>query len=127
MQKFKRVMIIDDDRTNNIICESVIMAKKIAESVKSFLSVAGSLSYLRATKNLPDVLFLDINFGGEQDGWYFLEEYKKLMKEQEHKTLIYVLSSSIAQKDIDKANNDVEVSKFISKPLTPTKIEKLFA
>lgn len=123
--KYKNIMIVDDDKINNLVCENIIKNQKIAENTKAFLSTMGALKYIEMTKNFPDILFLDISFAGEPDGWTFLEKYKKLINQTRKKTSIYILSSSIAKNDIQKAKNDNLVIDYINKPLTKSKLEKI--
>lgn len=123
--KYKHIMIIDDDKVNNMICENIIKNYNITENVKSFLSTMGALKYIEMTRTFPEILFLDINFAGQPDGWEFLEKYKKLINSANKKTSIYILSSSVAKKDIQRAFKDISVIDYIHKPLTNQKLEAI--
>ena len=57
------------------------------------------------------------------DGWEFLDEFSKLSKVLG--TRVYILSSSIDFRDIERAKEYDIVSDFIAKPLTDKKIIEL--
>jgi two-component system, chemotaxis family, chemotaxis protein CheY len=127
MKKINSALIIDDDRTSNVICENILLNAQITDKVLSFLSVEEGLAYLQKTKNtdeFPELILLDIKFP-TTDGWEFLTEYKNLGMTQQ--TNLYVLTSSISKKDYTKALEDENVKGFITKPLTKDRILKLFS
>jgi len=53
------------------------------------------------------------------NGWEFLEEYDKLSESYKQKISLFILSSSIDERDIAKASDNIYVIDFISKPFTP--------
>ena len=57
------------------------------------------------------------------DGFTFIEELKKIAGPKISKFLIYLLSSSIYQADIDKSKQYPEVVDFLNKPLNSEKME----
>ncbi|MCS7027164.1 MAG: response regulator [Bacteroidia bacterium] len=125
------IVIIDDDRTNNIICENMLKKLRISQDITSFQSIEEGLAFLENSfrKGLfPDVIFLDLRFPeSDKDAWYFLEIYPKLLAQYpQAKTLLYVLTSSIAKKDMKRVENYSFVHGFISKPLSEEKLAKFF-
>ncbi|GAB4125710.1 MAG: response regulator [Raineya sp.] len=119
MLEKKFYIVIDDDKINNMVCESVIRKLHPNNSVISFLRAEDALSYLQNAANLkPDIILLDINMP-EMDGWEFLEIY---LKNNPHKAHIFVLSSSINQSDFDKAKQYPEVIDYIVKPFSKDKL-----
>lgn len=115
-------MVIDDDRINNMVCESVIKKLHEQSKVLSFLRAEDALNYLKNEMNpKPDIIFLDINMP-EMDGWEFLENYTKL--NGNNKAKIFMLSSSINQGDFEKAKNYAEVVDYIVKPFSKDKLVK---
>ena len=65
---------------------------------------------------LPDIIFLDLNMP-IMDGWEFLDIWSSLQTRLKKKVPLYVHSSSISQKDIQQAKEQVLVVDFIEKPM----------
>jgi CheY-like chemotaxis protein len=60
------------------------------------------------------------------NGWEFLVELKQMDIAVVEQFDIYILSSSVDQRDMDKAKSDPHVIDFISKPLKKEKLMELF-
>lgn len=85
------------------------------EAIKGLLELQGTAAF-------PKLILLDINMP-LMNGWEFLEEYERLSFPKDIR--IYVVSSSINQEEIDKANAYSFVNGYIFKPLTLEKIKAL--
>ncbi|OPZ98603.1 MAG: hypothetical protein BWY70_01181 [Bacteroidetes bacterium ADurb.Bin408] len=59
------------------------------------------------------------------DGWEFLEEYIMLQPKLEKKITIYIISSSINPRDIERASTINAVTDFIIKPVTREKFTEI--
>lgn len=118
--------IIDDDPIfvfgskillrNNSFASNIVVCQNGKEGLDTIVSM------LEKGEVLPEVIFLDLNMP-IMDGWEFLEEFGKLPNVQNIK--IYILSSSIDSRDIEKAKQYCIVNDFIAKPLTDSKIIEL--
>lgn len=75
------------------------------------------LDNLHNDKELPDVIFLDIDMP-IMDGFEFMEEYVKLKPKLGKKITIYMVSSSVDPVDIDRAKKISEITDYIIKPIT---------
>lgn len=129
MKKYGEIVIVDDDLTNNLICERILKNAGIAENVLSFVNIIDGLDYLKiAVKNnlIPDVLLLDIYFPLE-DGWNFMQVFEEIFVNQAEKPQVFILSSSIANKDMMQAQANRYITDFIVKPLNEAKLMKYFA
>ncbi len=123
MIKPKFYIVIDDDRINNMVCESVIKKLHEQNQVISFLRAEDALNYLKNNISVkPDIILLDINMP-EMDGWEFLDNYQKL--NGDNKAQIFMLSSSINQNDFDKAKTYTQVLDYIVKPFSKDKLMKI--
>ena len=73
---------------------------------------------------LPDLILLDINMPG-MDGWEFLTALSLHRPNLKKETCIYIVTSSIAECDREKALALPYVSGFISKPLSVAKLKEI--
>jgi CheY-like chemotaxis protein len=124
MNKVGKVFIIDDDEANNLICTININKAQIATEIKTFKSAREGLKVINQATNdqeLPDVIFLDINMP-VMSGWDFLDSFKNVATNVTKKITLFMLSSSVMEEDVNKARSYIEVTDYITKPLS---IEKL--
>lgn len=119
--KLNSVLLIDDDESTNFLHEIIIKKSGITEQVIAKQSGKAALDYLQSKDNglypQPDLIFLDINMPG-MNGWEFLEEYKKLDKEQQGKLVVVMLTTSLNPGDEERAQSMSEIDDFKNKPLS---------
>lgn len=120
------ICIIDDDPIfvfgskvllrNNGFASDIIVCQHGKEALDMILPL------LKSKGNLPDLILLDLNMP-IMDGWEFLDEFSKLSNVQSIK--VYILSSSIDSRDMERAKQYDIVRDFIAKPLTDAKVIQL--
>ena len=121
----KSICIIDDDQIYQIIIKKIILKAGIFEQVHCYENGYKAIEKLRDPEfTLPHLILLDINMPG-MDGWEFLCKLKEHRPNLGLETTIYIVTSSIAFADRDKAIAMPEVSGFISKPLTVGKLKEI--
>jgi two-component SAPR family response regulator len=125
MSTEKKYIIVDDDPLNNTIC-SLMLKRTLHEiGIKTFTLPREGLAFIQNNYGnsliTPSVLFLDINMP-ILTGWDFLGHYENFSEEIKSQISVYLLSSSISQRDRDHAKNHKSVKGFITKPLTTEKI-----
>lgn len=123
MHKIKTLCVVDDDEIFQFLTRKVIEETGIVNQVKVFSNGLDAINYLKdgdGSKVLPDVIFLDLNMP-VMDGWEFLEAYKQLQSGLEKPIPIYIISSSIAPTDVQKAKANSAVKDYIIKPFTKDK------
>lgn len=126
MKQIDLTCIIDDDPIYIYGAKRVL---EIADFSKSFMIFNNGKEALEALqplfthgKNIPDIILLDINMP-VMDGWQFLDELMKINSAKKIK--IFIVSSSIDTRDIEKAKRYEIVEDYILKPITIEKINKL--
>jgi CheY-like chemotaxis protein len=132
MKKIKSVMIIDDNDIDIFLNKKVIESLKFTERIQTFSSAMDALSYLKLIDDInayhrlfaPQIILLDINMP-MMDGFGFLKEFDKLKIFKQKPVDIFMVSSSLNPDEINKVNNNKNVSGFISKPLTADKLMEL--
>lgn len=130
MEKFKLIIVIDDDSVSNFLSARIVAKSGVNAEVRAFLNGREALDYLEAAiagnSQFPDVIFLDVNMP-LMNGWEFLYEYKGLLPRIGGRHIpIYMLSSSVYTQDIQRARELPEVSDYIIKPITVETILSLW-
>ncbi len=118
-KKVEKVLMIDDDTTFEFIFKKTLELGGISSDVVCKHRATEALNFLSHLNEdeYPDVIFLDINMP-IMNGFQFLEAYRNKGLNQSHKnTIIAMLSSSIYNKDNEKAKIYDEVKDFIIKPI----------
>ena len=122
----KNFIVIDDDTTNNIICDFTIRRFNSEAKIELFTKPEEGLSHIkeRFAKGMevqPTILFLDVNMP-TMTGWEFLDvfcTFDEFVKEQFR---IYILSSSIEDFS-EQAKTFPFVMDILSKPLKRDRLE----
>ncbi len=128
MKKINSACIIDDDDifiygTRRFMeevsfCEDIIVFKNGKEAID------GMQNYLAEGKNLPEIIFLDINMP-IMNGWDFLEEFTKIPNLNKDKVQLYIVSSSVDPFDLQRAKQFELVYKYILKPILPKQLNEI--
>ncbi len=121
----RRYLLVDDDTIFNFLHTEVIKTVDDSAQIDLFNSSMEGLEFLKEALEdkhpMPNFLFLDIRMP-EMDGFEYLDELMKFPIEKFKDLRIYVLSSSLAERDKEKSLSYPIVTGFIEKTLT---IEKL--
>lgn len=130
MKKIETLYIIDDDDTYQFIIQKVVEETQLVDQIKLFSNGKVALTFLESAINenkiLPDVILLDISMP-VMDGWEFLENFILLNPKVGKKITIYLVSSSVNPRDVEKARNIAEVTDYVVKPITKEKLIELIS
>jgi CheY-like chemotaxis protein len=116
--RFKKVMLIDDNEIENFVNKKLIESTKFAEGTVCYQSAEAALEFIKtcSSEELPEIIFLDIKMPG-MDGFAFLDEFAMLSAEVHQRVKIIMLSTSESFKDLNRANKNRFVFRFLNKPL----------
>jgi len=121
MSSLKSICVIDEDMIYQFAVKMSFKQHKLAEEVITFDNGELAKNYFEGNcadaEKLPDVILLDINMP-IMDGWDFLEWHKANKTRFAKDVPIFMVSSSIDWRDIERAKNYESVIDYMSKPLT---------
>ncbi|MFD1094409.1 response regulator [Salegentibacter chungangensis] len=130
-QKVELACIIDDDKIYVNLVKKIIEIKKLSENLLVYKNGKEALDYFKnnlekmSEDRLPDIIFLDLNMP-VMDGWEFLNEFVKIKNNFDKKITLYVVSSSIDPRDLERAKSFNLVTDYLIKPIELKKFEKIF-
>lgn len=122
------IALVDDDKVFQLTALRTLKAAQLSDKILQFDNGEDALDFLRdhagESDSLPDYIFLDINMPFV-DGWMFLDDYAHLKTNLSKPIEIYMVSSSIDPRDMDRARQHADVREYIIKPVTREKFIEL--
>lgn len=122
------VCIIDDDEIFQFITKKSFERLERHDDLLFFLNGEDALIYMQGVINginpNPDIIFLDINMP-IMDGWDFLIELQKISDNGFKLPNIYMVSSSIDDKDLIKSKTFPIITDYIVKPIKDVSIKEI--
>lgn len=119
------ICIIDDDKIYQMIIKKIIERTVAFDNVKFYDDAIYALEDFKDHSiHLPKLILLDINMP-QMDGWQFLDSLIKHRPNFHEHTTIYIVTSSIAHSDREKAKSYSQVSGFLSKPISVEKLTEI--
>nr|WP_309756146.1 response regulator [Flavobacterium sp.] len=125
MKKIETFCIVDDDDIYQFTTSLLLKKTDLVNKIIVFSNGLKAINFLKDEmgnkENIPDVLFLDINMP-VMDGWEFLEEYLLIKSMMPKTVVIYMVSSSVNEKDVLKAKSIGALSGYMVKPISSQNI-----
>lgn len=125
----RRFLIVDDDPQNNILSKMALRKSLGEVQVTDFIIPERGLEYIQSeftiAKSEKTILLLDLNMP-TMSGWEFLEKFETLEDQIKNQFDIYILSSSVDPREIEKARENPLVINFIEKPLGKKMLLEMF-
>jgi len=123
MKMINNLWLIDDDILFRFCIEALVKENgsvKTVNLISSASDAIGKLKDMSVTPDpkMPDLIFVDLNMP-VINGWEFIETVIGLDLIDYNQTMIYILSSSLDPRDLERAKSYTQISGFVPKPITP--------
>jgi CheY-like chemotaxis protein len=123
-----KIFLVDDDDVINLVHTAIIKGVDPSADIEVFLSGLQLLNRIKSLQphEVPNYVFLDIRMP-EMSGLEVLNEIDKLQVNPIAASKIFVLSSTLDERDLKEAVSHKTVSSFLSKPLTFEALQLILA
>jgi two-component system chemotaxis response regulator CheY len=121
------VFLVDDDDVFNFMNEAIIQMVEPGTTVRIFKSGEDVVRHIEQDPDFvaPDLMFLDIRMP-HMDGFALLEYLEQQAVDRFQHTCLHMLSSTLDEKDLLRANNNPRIQSLLSKPLSTDLVADLF-
>jgi CheY-like chemotaxis protein len=120
-------IIIDDSRLDCFIAEKIIKNTGKGADIRSFTAAKEALAHVTNTP-VPagerTIIIVDIQMP-IMNGFEFVEAFEQLSEEARKGYVIYMLSSSINENDLNRVQSYASIKQFLNKPLTSNMLSTL--
>lgn len=127
----KLACLIDDDKVYSNLIKKILEIKNLSQNLLLFKNGQEALEYFKALlenltePQLPEIILLDLNMP-VMDGWEFLSEFMLIKNRFQKKITLYVVSSSIDPRDLERAKSFHMVEDYLIKPIEIKKFQEIF-
>ena len=115
------ILMIDDDEDTLEIYQLLIEKTPYSDQFVTYNNAVEALNWLKQQASgqqvFPKYILLDLNMP-ELNGIEFVRQFEQEVNYKELDTEIFILTSSVREKDQQEALSYSSVSKFVSKPLS---------
>jgi CheY-like chemotaxis protein len=113
----KVILLVDDDQATNHYHEIMLTDWGVAEKIYKVSNGREALDFLKNQESeKPSLIMLDINMP-VMNGFEFLEEYEQLNEHEKASYLVFMLTSSLHNRDIERAKGFKSLNGYCEKPM----------
>jgi len=128
MKKFKSVLLVDDDPTINFVHKLFLTEWEVTDQIYTAANGQEALDFLEQSEDFgqqpPSMILLDINMP-VMNGFEFLEAYEHLPESKKASVIMAMLTTSLHEKDRNKASKFINLDNYMSKPLEKEQLMKV--
>jgi hypothetical protein len=121
-------LLIDDDAIYNFVHAKIIKQLDEAAELVDFTSGSEALLFIEerfsSEKAEPTVVFLDLTMP-ELSGFELLDALQELPSDWTSKMSIYIITSSLSEKDVQKSKEYPVIKGYIGKPLSFDRLKEV--
>ena len=122
------IFLIDDDPIYLTLARKIISSADERYQITEFMKADEAIDFLadnlRNAHLLPDIIFVDLSMP-VMDGWSFLDQYEIIADGMSKAVDLYIVTSSISMKDVNRSKNYDVVKDFFVKPIDVQKMRDL--
>lgn len=126
----RRYMLIDDDEIFNFLNKRILELSGTDGKISVYNSAQNALKWLMENKDekdaWPEIILLDIRMP-IMDGFDFLDRFMELPADNIRKVKVFMLTSSLDEKDRKRSNSYPVVYGYYSKPMSPEILREMDA
>lgn len=130
MIQIGQFIVVDDDPTNNLVCQFILRRNFPNADIQLFTEPLKALNYIKEEYPKVDpvdvILLLDINMP-ILSGWEFLDAFAAFSTKIHSRFSIFIVSSSVDERDKEQAERNPFVTGFLCKPLAIETLKQLLA
>lgn len=117
----KTILLIDDDTLFLMLTKKLLGKQPFLERISTATTLEEAFSYFQELKEqnsaYPDAVFIDLDMP-QMDGLELAQQLKESYLADQSQTKIFILSSSISQRDRQTAENMPIITDYMEKPLS---------
>lgn len=120
-------IIIDDSKLDCFIAEKIIRNTGRGEDIRSFTMAKEALEHISKSlvaEGRKTIVIVDIQMP-LMNGFEFVEAFEQLPEATRKDYVIYMLSSSINENDLNRVQSYPSIKQFLNKPLTSNMLSTL--
>ena len=128
MSNLLKTCIVDDDLVYRFTMVKTLESTKLPMDIMAFSDGEEAINFMfdniDQDAEFPDVIFLDIDMP-IMDGFQFMEEFVKIKPRVGKSITVYMVSSSLDPRDIERAHNISAISDYIVKPIGLVRLKEI--
>ena len=120
-------IIIDDSKLDCFIAEKIIRNTGKGDDIRSFTMAKEALDHISknpVAEGRKTIVIVDIQMP-LMNGFEFVEAFEQLPEEARKGYVLYMLSSSINENDLNRVQSYPSIKQFLNKPLTSNMLSTL--